>query len=161
MSNVRAQREIMTVKNRYAPPTTAVADSQQIPLLQARPKQVRVAVALLWASLALGIPEWILSAIRDPENTLGVFIVGFTMLLFAFSALLNIMIYRGRNWARIVALVLTLLGVLFAFVLVLLVEPKPPSQLENALTLLGLVLDFIAVYLVFTKPGSLWFKVQT
>ena len=148
----------MTNANRYAPPTAAVADFQPVPLLRTRPKHVRVAVALLWVSFALGVPAWALSAMRDPENSLGTFTVVFTLLMFAFSALLNVMIYRGKNWARIVTLIFGLLGVLFS--LVLLVMPNPPSAIENAITFLGLVLDFIALYLLFTKPGAMWFKIQ-
>ena len=148
----------MTDNDRYAPPTAPVADLPHRSVPPERPRQVRIAVLFLWISLALGIPAWALSAQRDPENTLGVVAVALTVLLFVLNGLLNVMVGRGRNWARIVSLILGLLALLF--VLVPIDGPKPPGQVENAITAADLILEFAALYLLFTRPGSLWFGIR-
>jgi hypothetical protein len=120
---------------------------------------VQIAVALLWLSLALGIPELFLGPGRAEEGGAGTaFVVVVALLFFAFAAFLNVKIYQGRNWARIVLLVLTVLSV------VMMLFPSDESQakgpLMQGLYLLDVLIDVVAMYLVFAKPGSLWFKRQ-
>jgi peptidoglycan/LPS O-acetylase OafA/YrhL len=144
----------MTQDNRYTPPAATVADippSDRGP----RPDRVRTAVALLWASLGLGVATWVLGMVRDPETHFSVFIVVFTLLLLVFGAWVNAMVYWGKNWARILTLVLTLLSLLFVFVPV---EGSTTSPIEDVITFVDLALCIAAVYLLFTRPGSLWFK---
>ena len=148
--------EPMTSENKYAPPTAAVTDVPLRPALSVRPKQVRVAAGLLWISFALEFPSFLLAAVRDPQTNLSTGVVVFTVLMCALSALLNLKIYRGANWARIVTLILTLGGCFL--MLIPFEEPSKPGVLENSLGVVDLVIDFLALYLLFTKPGSLWFK---
>jgi hypothetical protein len=149
----------MTDDKRYAPPATSVADPERVPLLAARPQQVRVAVALLWASFVLGIVAWLLSSLRDPETGFSVLVLVITGLLFAFSVLLNVMVYRGRNWARVVVLVFVALAGLL--LLAPIEEASSPSMAEQVINLVTIALECVAMFLVFTQPGSLWFKRRT
>ena len=149
----------MTDDKRYAPPAASVADPEPVPLLAACPQQVWVAVALLWASFVLGIAAWLLSSLRDPETGFSAFVLVITVLLFAFSALLNVMIYRGRNWARIVVFVFVVLAGLL--LLAPTEEASAPSMTEQGINLVSIVLECAAMVLVFAPPGSLWFKRRT
>lgn len=149
----------MTDDNKFAPPMAQVADPEPQRLLPERPRQVRLAVALLWLSFVIGIPTWLLGAARNPEHGYEPVALVVTALLFAFSALLNLLIYKGANWARIVILVFALIGAVF--LLLPLDEPHPPGLLEKALYVADLLLQVPALYLLFTAPGSLWFKRRT
>lgn len=93
-------------KSPYAPPASHVADPPQVLFSIARPKQVVVAVGLLWLGLAVSIPVVSLGFTHALDAEILPILVILTALTFAFSAFLNVLIYRGRNWARIVSLVL-------------------------------------------------------
>ena len=141
---------------RYAPPGTEVADPAQIPALPARPRQVQIAVALLWLSLALGIPEAALGTRQPDEGGMGVVLMVIMLLIFGLVGFLNVKVYQGRNWARIVMLLLTVLSVLVMLI------PSDESQAQGPLLqglyLFDVLIEVVAMYLVFSKPGSLWFK---
>src|SRR5260370_11653729 len=138
----------------YTPPASRVADRPEASPPFPRPKQVTVAVSLLWVGLALGILADFLNAARDPEGVLNAGALASVVVLFAIQATLYVFTYRGRNWARI--------GVLILFVLIglllLIPNPKPPGVLENTVDVVGLVMTLIALYLLFSRPGSLWFR---
>ncbi|MEO8151596.1 MAG: hypothetical protein ABI605_00900 [Rhizobacter sp.] len=146
----------MTDDKRYAPPAAAVDDPASQPLLHERPKQVRHAVALLWLSFACGIVSLLLTAARRPEDLGEPVFVGLTVFSFGLAILLNVMVYKGKNWARITTLVFALLGALF--LLMPSIEPVPPSLVEKAIATLDFAIEVIALYFLFTQPGSLWFK---
>jgi hypothetical protein len=153
-------KEPMARDPRYAPPATEVADPPLVAALPARPRQVQIAVALLWLSLVLGIPEAILSTRPAPteDGRVDTVFVVVMLLAFAFTFFLTVKVYQGRNWARIVVLVLTALSItmtLFPFD-----EPRVDGPLLQGLRLLCVLIDVAAMYLVFSKPGSLWFKRQ-
>ncbi len=141
---------------RYAPPATEVADPPLVPALPARPRQVQIAVALLWLSLVLGIPEAALSNRPVDGGGAGVALVVVMLLLFGLVGFLNVKIYQGRNWARIVVLALTALSV------VMMLFPPDEVQAEGPLLqgfyLFDVLIEVAAMYLVFSKPGSLWFR---
>jgi hypothetical protein len=137
----------------YTPPASRVADRPEASPPFPRPKQVTVAVSLLWVSLALDIPVWFLAAARDQEM-LNAGPLAFVVVLFAIQVTLYVFTYRGRNWARIGVLILFVLdGLVF-----LIPNPKPPGVLENTLDVVGLVMTLIALYLLFSRPGALWFR---
>jgi hypothetical protein len=64
----------------------------------------------------------------------------------------------GRNWARIVFLVLFVIGALpyFAVLAEMFARPK----LTASLSVIQLLLQAAAMVLVFTRPGSAWFRRQ-
>lgn len=146
----------MTRNPRYAPPGTDVADPTPVAALPSRPRQVHIAVALLWLSLALGIPEAALGSPPSGEGGMGAVLVVSMLLVFGLVALLIVKVYQGRNWARIVVLLLTVLSV------VMMLFPSDEVQVQGPLLqglyLFDVLIEVVAMYLVFSKPGSLWFK---
>ena len=143
-------------KSPYAPPAAHVADPPQVLFSIARPKQVVVAVGLLWLGLAVSIPVVSLGFTHDLDADILPILVILTALAFAFSAFLNVLIYRGRNWARIVSLVLYLLSGLAIFIPV--DESVASDRLEDVLNSLVYLLEGGALYLLFSMPGKLWFN---
>ncbi len=143
-------------KSPYAPPASHVADPPQVSISIARPGQVVVAVGLLWLGLALSIPVVSLGFNHELDADILPLFVILTALTFAFSALLNVLIYRGRNWARIVSLVLYLLSGFAIFIPV--DESVASDLLEDVLNSLVYLLDGGALYLLFSMPGKLWFN---
>jgi peptidoglycan/LPS O-acetylase OafA/YrhL len=147
---------------RYLPPTAELLDVDAEREIAERPRQVRWATVLLWLSFTLGTAvtayDWRQATGADPSElapaTTAV-IAGFTVALFALNAFLNVMVYQGRNWARIVYLGVALLGVAFFF---LPGDGEPESLTERVAYAMGSVLDLAAMALVFTRPGSLWFR---
>jgi hypothetical protein len=141
---------------RYAPPATEVADPPLVPALPSRPRQVQIAVALLWLSLALGIPEAILSTRQVEGDGMGAAFAVVMLLVFGLVGFLTLKVYQGRNWARIAMLVLTVLSV------IMMLFPSDESRAEGpmlqGLYLFDVLIEVVAMYLVFSKPGSLWFK---
>jgi len=138
--------------NPYAPPESRVADAAPPPL--PRPRAVRIAVAMLWMGFVLGFPSLYLTMQRDPEPA-GVGFYVFVAVLVGFSALLNLFIHRGRNWARIAWLGMTLLD----FVSRLVSDDRliQAGAFEQALSLLDLLLTCAVLFLLFTRPGAPWF----
>lgn len=149
-------KEPMTRDPRYAPPTTEVADTPGVPARPSRPRQVQIAVALLWLSLALGIPEAVLSSRQVEGAAAGVAVTVAMLLIFGLFGLVTVRLHQGRNWARIVMLVLTALSV------VTMLFPSDESSAQGPLLqglyLFDVLIEVIAMYLVFSKPGSGWFK---
>jgi len=108
--------------------------------------------------MALAVPATLFSMMRGPEggDTLaGAVIYG---VLFAINAWINLMVYRGRNWARIVTFVFLLIGAYYMFVPV--EEPVPAGVIEWIINLVCLVLESVAVFWLFTQPGAAWFARQ-
>ncbi len=142
-------------QNPYQPPSAEVADrlSSAPPV---RPRQVGVATALLWISLALGVPTMYLTMARDTDTGFQPLFIALIVILFAIAAFVNVQVHRGRNWARIVVLIMTILSAM-----VLLFpgeEAVPPGVLENVLNVASLLLEIAAAYLLYSHPGKLWFR---
>jgi hypothetical protein len=138
----------------YAPPSTRLADSPP-ENRGSRPRQVTLAVQLLWASLLLGLPSFYLAIDREPEGSLSAMVVVIQLALFALVAYLNVCIGQGRNWARFASLILTVLGLVMLFFL-----PSPPevTVIEQLINGLSSMLDVAAMVLLFTRPGAGWFS---
>lgn len=151
----------MQEDRRYAPPTAALRDEEAERLVSERPAQVRWASVLLWLSFTLGcaLSVYELGTGGDPSEhapAVDAVVAGITFGALALGAWLNVMIYRGHNWARIFYLVLTLVS------LVLLLVPGDGSTVltltEKIAYAVSSLLDVGAMVLVFTRPGSLWFQ---
>lgn len=138
----------------YAPPSTEVADTTPPPKGPV-PRSVALAVRLLWLSLLLAVPSLFIVVSRSQGGVETAVKVALQLGLFALAAYLNVCVYRGKNWARVVLLIFTVIGVLLlAFV------PNPPdlTMTERLLNAVSTTLDVVAVCLVFAKSGSAWFK---
>jgi hypothetical protein len=123
-----------------------------------RPIQVRRAVALLWTSLALTIVLAITVWEPFPEDlkeyealTYAAIGIGY-----AISAALIYLASRQRNWARVILLLFTVVGVA-AYLAPWGDDPIEPLW-SKVSTIFLTVLDVIAMYWLFSKPASQWFK---
>lgn len=151
----------MQEDRRYAPPTAALRDEEAERLVSERPVQVRWASVLLWLSFTLGcaLSVYELGTRGDTSEhapVVDAVVAGITFGALGLGAFLNVMIYRGHNWARIFYLVLTLVS------LVLLLVPADEGAVltltEKIAYAVSSLLDAGAMVLVFTRPGSLWFQ---
>jgi len=121
-----------------------------------RPRSVGTAVTLLWISLAVGIAKVAL----DFTHLRAMAPVGFTLFVlvctFAVLILLVLKIARGRNWARIVFLILFIIGTVPTLPVVR--DELERAPLVGALSSLQIGLQIWVLVLLFTKPGSAWFR---
>jgi hypothetical protein len=127
--------------------------------MMAKPRQVVWATSLLWTSLALGlfttVLDWSYERSLAPVSKL----VSDLALTFLFLSFLIWKISQGRNWARIVYLVLFLFGGVFYFTFAAAAIRR--STAVAFLTILQGVMQFAALVLVFGVPGKDWFKAST
>jgi hypothetical protein len=111
-------------------------------------------VILLWTEFTLGLLDSVLDWKNTRTQEYYQFGVGIEVLFVVISVWLNYKIWQGRNWARIVALVLTVFAVL-SF-LPQLSASFARSPLVSTLYTVEILLDAAAMYLVFV-PGRRWF----
>jgi hypothetical protein len=145
-------------RNPYAPPVSAVADPAEV--RGARPKEVTQAVKLLWLSFFLGIGGTFLFQRFDATSAaqwIGVLLGG--GLAFGFWAWVIAKIAKGRNWARILFLVLVILGLVATiFVMPTALALYKAQPLSGVLSLVNFVLEICTMYLLLTAPAREWFK---
>jgi len=120
-----------------------------------KPRAVTVAMYLLWASLAIGLVSFAvnysgLTAAPSLPHPLVVVAIEFVVYVF-----LVIMMYSGRNWARIAFLLLFSIEVVLP-VLWGVSTGKWPGI--DVMSLAKAVLQASALILVFTGPGKTWFQ---
>jgi hypothetical protein len=139
--------------NPYSAPTTTVADVSADPPMQ-RPRVVAIAVYLLWAEFTLGLLDSVLDWKYTRAQEYYQVSVGFDVVFVILSIWLNWKIWQGRNWARIVALVLVAYSVV-SF-LPQISASFQRTVLISTLFTVELLLDVAAMYLVFF-PGRRWF----
>lgn len=121
-----------------------------------RPLDVARAVKVLLASILIGL---VMSAITAAQRVTGVPLVLAMLMVLAFFGVYLFLVSRisaGRNWARIVFLVLVLFGLPFA-TLNFMAEIKR-SIPSGSLSILVTLLQVVGTYLLFTKNSNLWFK---
>lgn len=122
--------------------------------------QVQRAVTLLWVSLVLGA----IVVLVDIDSILFGEMEGFmwwfpaaVLVTYALLGALIVFVSRRHNWARILLLVLTVMGTILVLV------PWPGIDdnywtISNATSEIGfLVLDGVALLWLFTGEGGAWF----
>jgi hypothetical protein len=143
-------------RNPYSPPAAAVADA--VTESRPMPSAVRRALVLYVASFVLGLVMMEISrpvADKRYAELSAVANMVSIVLMVALGAWLFWKISAGRNWARIVLLVLTALSVPFAFVGLLQIAPDRPFVAGFKLIEQGI--DIAVVYLLFF-PGREYFR---
>ena len=141
----------MTPDNPYSPPTAEVRDARGVRLLAERPRRIVQATALLWISLVLGLASVWFESQTDPLPFPAM--LALLALVLTLSVVINVAVWRGRNWARILYAVLTVMAIgLFPF------DLATRSSVSIALDVVAYAIDAVIVFLLFTKPGSLWFR---
>ena len=80
----------------------------------------------------------------------------------AFAAALSIWlffnIYSGRNWARLLFVVVWLLGAAALLTPTSLAVIKAAPAVARASTVLGIAVNLTVLWLLFVSPGRTWFK---
>jgi hypothetical protein len=143
-------------ENPYSPPNAEVGDVHPGGPAAPRPREVVVAVRLLWLSLVAGIPVSIREYQDGASEGNAAFLLYFTLSLYAISVFMVLSLQRGHNWARIVLLVfnvLNLLSFLFAFS-----ELRKYPTGDFVILVLVVGLDLAALYLVYTRAAAEWFR---
>lgn len=124
-----------------------------------KPQSVALAVILLWASLGAGVVKMLLHQFRyasTGSDAVAYTVIAVTLAIIVF---LIVKIAAGKNWARIVFLVLFVIGT-FPMAAVILDE-FADAPFMGALSVAQIGLQAYALYLLFTQPGSAWFRKAT
>jgi hypothetical protein len=142
--------------NPYAPPKALVTDSQsEAEAIHQQPTTVRVAVWLLWVTLAVSVVS---SAVRIKGTTVPAalnYALGLLIVNAVISIWLNLKIAAGRNWARIVWMAWFLLGAMLTVAMFLTVLKQ---YSWNALARVHGLLQIIIFVLLLTPNAARWFK---
>jgi hypothetical protein len=124
----------------------------------ARPKEVTRAVQLLSASFAIGGIRSVFDLVQKiPGVYLLLALLGLAVFLGMFFFLVS-KIAAGRNWARIISLILFLIGLPLA-IPGYLVELRT-TLAHGLVSIVIAVLQLIGIWLLFTKNSNLWFKTR-
>jgi hypothetical protein len=145
--------------NPFAPPGAPVADITSPDEPAGRPPEVVRAVGLLWLNYAIGIIVMIISwnyqtTLSTPMRIWIQQFLGFLLALWVYHK-----IYEGRNWARILHLVIVLLsiaGSVLAYRFIAQMLSSAPAMVKASL-LLSPMLNLYIVWLLFFTPGRKWF----
>lgn len=147
----------MNEVNPYAPPRAVVSDlhlNEEIP----RPQRVYIAAMLLWADLIV----WLLSTLFDVAG--GHILKGASpvvaVIVVAFSAGLNawliVKVAAGRNWARILWLVLSVVGMIAQVA-----TGFPSGLIARSSWILQSLMNLAVFWILLTPSASRWFKRET
>lgn len=141
----------------YAAPKSVVADAASPVEAIPRPRQADRACALLWIDVALYFPSVGLAMAREQNPAaLTAEFIGYGLLL-VFMLWTYYKVSRGRNWARVIFLLLTGFS-LVSLPLSLMAPGNPMSGLEIGLSLAGIGLDIAAAWLLLTPASNAWFR---
>ena len=122
-----------------------------------RPTQVETAVYLILASLAIGFVYSINSIVDRRIQDIGFEILPAAMTI-VIHLLIAAMIYKGKNWARMVYLILFIFSL--PFISIHIIQKLSQHEQPHILGVIQTGLQLIAVILLFQKPCNAWFKPQ-
>ncbi len=117
---------------------------------------IRRAIGLLWASLAIGVVKTALDWGYLTSRASAAFTAFVLIFTFAISAFFIWKTDQGKNWARIVLLVLFLLGIVPYLFIVRSEFARAPAS--GILSTGQAVLQAIGLFLIFSNPGKEWFQ---
>jgi len=120
------------------------------------PKEIRLGIRCLWAALAMGLINSIVHIFRFGTLVSPVILCSTFVLTFLFSAFFLYKISQGRNWARVIYLILLLLGI--ANTLSGLADEFSRDPVMAAISALRVIVLLYAMYLLFTYPSDAWFE---
>ena len=124
--------------------------------IEARPRELRVATALLWTAFAAGIVSSAIDLARAPaQDSPGVVVFVFAAAFVLVGAVVTYFFSLARNWARIASLILFLMNVLGAFELPALFDR---ATIAGWLYVSELLMQALAMFLAFATPASKAFK---
>jgi len=124
-----------------------------------RPREITLATRLLWVTLLLGVLNSMLqwSHLREVGSVGFILTVqGGTLFVMVW---LVIQISRGRNWARILFLLLFVAGIALEPRVVL--ASLTISPVGGAIALVQILMQLVSFYLLFVSPGRAWYAGAT
>lgn len=121
------------------------------------PKKIKLAANLVYASLLVGILNLLFSEVFTDENILSepgglVFLAAITTIL----GFLGYKIGQGKNWARIIFLIMVLFGTIGYPDFIS--EEFKRNIVLGVVSIIQLVLQFYALVLLFNKESVQWYK---
>jgi hypothetical protein len=126
-----------------------------------RPWEVTRAVQFLTSSLAIGLLK---SIFNLAQRTSGAPMILAILIVTAFYGLLFFVVMKiaaGRNWARIIVLIIVLALVLFIpFAIPAFLEEVRRNIVSGTLSIIITILQLIGTYLLFTSKSNLWFRTR-
>ena len=122
----------------------------------ARPRIVAKAIQFLASAVVIGLLNAIYTLV---QRTSGIPMLVALIIVVAFFSLLFFLVMKisaGRNWARILWLILVLLNVPFA----ILAYPDAVRRnvISGTVSIIIVILQLIGTCLLFTKNSNLWFR---
>lgn len=121
-----------------------------------RPPETTSAVLLLFASLTIGLIRATFGLTQIASGTALIFAGLIVTAFFALGFFLAWKIFTGKNWARVLLLVLVLIN--FPFALLGNFGELKQNILSGVLSIVIEVILWIGTYLLFTKKSNVWFK---
>jgi hypothetical protein len=150
-------------ENRYSPPASVVADPGSAGPPPPMPPAVKLAIRFMWATLALSVLSTALMWFESP--TLGdsaierVIYVVAILLSFGITLVLILFIKHGANWARVVNLVIFLVGAAsLAFLGANDAAELPQSPTFRILEILSWAISIAALAMLYFPAANLWFR---
>jgi len=144
--------------NPYAPPKSLVADTEPALPPMERPKQIMWAIWLAAIGYGVGLVVVLLSwDYYSKLQSIGSFLVSQVISL-AILVWLYSRIYVGRNWARIVLLIFSAIGMLTIMNRMVMDLLASAPIIARVQTFVGLGLNLVILWLLFLSPGRLWFS---
>ena len=123
-----------------------------------RPKVITTAIRILTLSIAIGL---LMSLVRVAQQVSGAPLILAILIVSAFFGVFLFLVSRiwaGRNWARIVFLILVLIGLPFAIPNYIAELRK--NVLSGSVSMLIVILQLLGTYLLFTKNSNTWFRAR-
>jgi hypothetical protein len=145
-------------RNLYAPPAAPVADPMEP--VQDRPPEVTWAVRLYWASLAAGFFVELSQSL--PQLSLGflIFFIATRGVRYLISVWILLQIATGRNWARLIFVVVLALGLGYTAYnwQIYAVGFGGRYPVHATASIAKVVLDIGVACLLFMPRANRWFK---
>jgi hypothetical protein len=142
--------------NPYAPPKAEVEVAERDEVTAERPRQIVWVVQLAAFNYALGLVTIAISweyFARLQSMTPTIISQSFTLVVLFW---LYYKIFHGRNWARIVWLVLSLIGLAVMPMAYKLLDAAP--GIIKLQMFIGLGITLVIIWLLFFSPGRHWFR---
>ncbi len=145
--------------NRYAPPNAPVGDVQREPTPKQRPREIVLAIQLMVTQFVVGTVVMILrwdfyASLQPAAPTIAGQVIGL-----AFGIWIWTKIYQGRNWARILLLVSTVVGLLAQATMPAMHKAMLAAPLLVQFAMMsGAAISLIDLWLLFSSPGREWFR---
>lgn len=119
------------------------------------PREIQISLGLQWLALILAALLF-LSAPYGIDSDVEWLGAGFEAVGIVLAIYVNVMLFRAKNWARYLLLIIASLSTLILIV---------PGELggindsvEKMILMICMVLDVVSCYFLFSQPGANYFK---